>query len=252
LLRLELVSPEQAQADRPSKQENIGGNAYGERRKAGDKFGKWRHCCCPYLDRHLFFPSWGAAGGTRPSAEAYLEEHAVPQQIEARLWQDPIGAVDESRQKSGAWEADQDCKFNPGLEAGHFKLPLNTAHHPMVLGVTVSGAPYPEDVERRRRTRYAVLAGLERAGFAPEDRRHIGYFVWRQPSFPAPPLFEKPPSKLPLLACYLPSAQGFTCVSTALARIAPELPLLSLFWFQTFVFRRKEALAVLLANRLTP
>jgi hypothetical protein len=47
---------------------------------------------------------------TRPSAEAYLEEHAVPQQIEARLWQDPIGAVDESRQKSGAWEADQDCK----------------------------------------------------------------------------------------------------------------------------------------------
>jgi Arm DNA-binding domain len=25
-----------------------------------------------------------------------------------------------------------------------------------------------------------------------------------------------------------------------------------LFWFQTFVFRRKEALAVLLANRLTP
>jgi hypothetical protein len=26
----------------------------------------------------------------------------------------------------------------------------------------------------------------------------------------------------------------------------------SLFWFQTFVFRRKEALAVLLANRETP
>src|SRR6516165_2996536 len=114
----------------------------------------------------------------RPVAHARLEERAAPQQIEARLWQDPIGAVDESRARSGAREADQDCKYNQGLEADHCKRPLNPkARRPMVLVVTVPGAPYPEDVERRRRTRYAVLAGLERAGFVPEDRRHSGYFV---------------------------------------------------------------------------
>jgi hypothetical protein len=36
---------------------------------------------------------------TRPLAEQhYLEKHAPPQKIEARLWQDPIGAVDKFRE----------------------------------------------------------------------------------------------------------------------------------------------------------
>lgn len=52
----------------------------------------------------------------------------------------------------------------------------------LVLGVTASGAPFSEDAEQRRRTRYAVLAGLERAGFVPRDARRIGYFWWTKPS----------------------------------------------------------------------
>ena len=48
----------------------------------------------------------------------------------------------------------------------------------LVLGVMMSDAPYAEDSEHRRRTRYAVLAGLERKGFAPKDARHLTYFVW--------------------------------------------------------------------------
>jgi hypothetical protein len=50
----------------------------------------------------------------------------------------------------------------------------------------VSGAPYPEDDEQRRRSRYSVLAGLERAGFAPKDARHIGYFLWPRANEDAP------------------------------------------------------------------
>jgi hypothetical protein len=130
----------------------------------------------------------------RPLAEAHLEEHAAPQEIEARLWQDPIVAVDKSREKSGARATDQRCQENPGLEAAPCMLPLTGAgENTLVLGATVPGAPYPEDVERRRRTRYAVLAGLQRAGFVPEDRRHICYFVWTQPRFPASVLSEWPP-----------------------------------------------------------
>ena len=70
-----------------------------------------------------------------------------------------------------------------------------------MLGVTVPGLPYQEDAERRRRTRYVVLAGLERAGFVPKDARHIDYFVLKQ----SPASLETPPafpatveSKLPL------------------------------------------------------
>jgi hypothetical protein len=73
-----------------------------------------------------------------------------------------------------------------------------------VLGITVPGAPYPEDVERRRRTRYAVLAGLKQSGFAPEDRRHIHYFVWSQS--PSPGIVSDKPPELPLLACGTPAS----------------------------------------------
>ena len=161
----------------------------------------------------------------RPLAEAGLEEHAGPQEVETRLWQDPIGAVDKFRDRSGTWEAEQRCQDSTGLEAPPCKLPLKGADNKtLVLGVTVPGAPYPEDVERRRRTRYAVLAGLERAGFAPKDRRHIGYVVWSQSPPPAPFVPHMPP-ELPLLACGTPASAHFSCVSTASARVASELPL---------------------------
>ncbi len=43
----------------------------------------------------------------------------------------------------------------------------------------MSGAPYPEDEETRRRVRYAVVSGLAASGFAPEDEQHIGYLRTR-------------------------------------------------------------------------
>ena len=156
----------------------------------------------------------------RPIADARLEEQQAPQEIEARLWQDPIGAVEKFRDRSGTREAEQKCQ---GLEAPPCKLPLEkNDKKTLVLGITVPGAPYPEDVERRRRTRYAVLAGLEQARFVPEDRRHIGYFVWSQS--PSPGFVSDKPPELPLLAC-VPASAHFVCVSTASARVASKLPL---------------------------
>ena len=152
----------------------------------------------------------------RPIADARLEEQQGPQEVEARLWQDPIGAVEKFRDRSGTREAEQKCQ---GLEAPPCKLPLDkNDKKTLVLGITVPGAPYPEDVERRRRTRYAVLAGLKQSGFAPEDRRHIHYFVWSQSPSPASFLSETP-SELPLLACGTPASVHFAYVSTASARL---------------------------------
>ncbi|HEX3494865.1 MAG TPA: hypothetical protein VHT48_05795 [Methylocella sp.] len=169
----------------------------------------------------------------RPLAEARLEEHAAPQEVEARLWQDPIGAVDKFRDRSGARDVEQKCLANPLLEAPPCKLPLGkNDKKTLVLGVTVSGAPYPEDIERRRRTRYAVLAGLEQARFGPEDRRHIGYFVWSQSPSQAPFLSKKA-LELPLLAWGVPASAHFACVSAACVSTATMVhgvwPLFSLF-----------------------
>jgi hypothetical protein len=116
---------------------------------------------------------------SRPTEMAVgIHEQATPQTIVARLWQDPFEAVEKSQDKLGKQATAQQCReqSNP---ADPCQSPLEEADRDtLVLGVTVPGPPYQEDAERRRRTRYAVLAGLERAGFVPKDARHLGYFVW--------------------------------------------------------------------------
>ncbi len=51
-----------------------------------------------------------------------------------------------------------------------------TSKNIMVLQVMLSGGPYVEDAETRRRSRYAVLSALGVAGYVPWDAEHIGYF----------------------------------------------------------------------------
>ena len=118
--------------------------------------------------------------GSRPATEAGISEQAATQQqkIDPRLWQDPFAAVAKSRDKLRKEDREQQCQKRPSNDS-HCKSPLKGSdEETLVLGVTVSGAPYFEDAEHRRRTRYAVLAGLERHGFAPSDSRHIEYFSW--------------------------------------------------------------------------
>ncbi len=45
-----------------------------------------------------------------------------------------------------------------------------------MIVASVSGSPYSEDHEWRRRQRYAILAGLEHQGFFPTDPDHLGFF----------------------------------------------------------------------------
>jgi hypothetical protein len=113
---------------------------------------------------------------SRPAApESYIRRESTPQNVSARLWQDPIEAVDKDLRKQ-----DREEKCDEPLATPSCMPPVSRREKDtLILGVTISGAPYSEDAEQRRRTRYAVLAGLERAGFVPKDARHIGYFHWR-------------------------------------------------------------------------
>lgn len=47
----------------------------------------------------------------------------------------------------------------------------------LFLAVLLHGKPYPEDGENRLRTRYAVLAGLNAAGYRPTDPAHLRYVI---------------------------------------------------------------------------
>jgi hypothetical protein len=89
------------------------------------------------------------------------------QKIEARLWQDPFAAIAKYAHKAKnarngdltATEADPDDSG----KCAPFKDQLDADAE--VLGVMLPGGPYAELSEVRRRTRYAVLSGLERRDY---------------------------------------------------------------------------------------
>ena len=90
------------------------------------------------------------------------------QDVEARLWQDPLAAVQEQyeRQK-GKLTTSEDHTID------NARRYLSKS---LVIGVMLPGGPYPEDSEARRRYRYAVLGALHTAKYDPIDENHLGYF----------------------------------------------------------------------------
>src|SRR5687768_5457747 len=113
------------------------------------------------------------------------------QDAEARLWQDPFVAIlrhheelqkvvdrFDDLEKASQWIRDHAHRHRFAA----LKKEIQTARGKgavMILGVTVSSAPYGEDVERRQRMRYAALARLNRAAFPLDNGDHLGYVVTR-------------------------------------------------------------------------
>ena len=131
--------------------------------------------------------------GTRPVVpEIRPYSYAAVQDVDARLWQDPIGAVARGREamqrRMAASAAQKSANPQPRHTAADVADSLQARRckptDVLVLGVMVGGGPYPELVEARRRARYAILAGLNETGFVPEDEEHLGYF---EPNFPNSP-----------------------------------------------------------------
>ncbi|MCI0467280.1 MAG: hypothetical protein L0Y57_09805 [Beijerinckiaceae bacterium] len=121
--------------------------------------------------------------GARPQVtETAISQSRAKEHIDARLWQDPFGAVAkwhrdqiaEDKKLSGQQKhcARQQCD-SPLLQAP----PTSEMEKTLVLAVTVSGSPYADSEEWRRRARYAVVAALGISGFAPQNSEKIGY--WR-------------------------------------------------------------------------
>ena len=146
--------------------------------------------------------------GARP-AGAEIKAYAISarQDVDARLWQDPIGAVgralEEVRKrrkdslpdnsKTTSLEVEGPGTVNPHTPeavAKEVERRLCAQRDILLVGVMVAGGPYPEWAEFRRRARYAVLAGLSGTAFAPEDELHLGYFLTGDAQEAANPLPE--------------------------------------------------------------
>ncbi|VVO02433.1 hypothetical protein [Pseudomonas fluorescens] len=112
--------------------------------------------------------------------EPFLESRPIGGQfqaqlpIEARLWQDPFDALERYRKKL------KDSKF-PGSEcsstlSGKSAVPGTSPAQeapPDIMVALVEGGPYADEVELRRRIRYATLAGFKNSRMVPEDEQHI-------------------------------------------------------------------------------
>jgi hypothetical protein len=134
------------------------------------------------------------------------------QDVDARLWQDPIGVaqkqkavldeqIDKGVAKKGATEL-HDIAALAQLLGDRVK----TFHDPdqknvLLLAVTLDAGPYSEQAESRLRARQAVLEGLSESGFAPVDGEHIGFVT---ANWPIQPEDVQPPWLLPPADCAPP------------------------------------------------
>ncbi|MFM2119581.1 MAG: hypothetical protein RL722_1049 [Pseudomonadota bacterium] len=121
--------------------------------------------------------------GNRPPAnEPRIEQREALQDTDARLWQDPLGAVARER---AALPAEK--RSPPGLAGRHTEEAVvdmvaglaNAGHQVVILPVMLPGGPYAESVEYRRRSRYAVLSALNAEQFSPFDTEHLGWYMPR-------------------------------------------------------------------------
>jgi hypothetical protein len=97
--------------------------------------------------------------------------------VEARLWQDPFDAVQrwEQERKTERPEDPSDGKGLHSVAAFRHEVLQRSPEKTLVLPVMVYGGPYAEDVESRRRARYAVLSALRASDYEPVNSRAVGF-----------------------------------------------------------------------------
>ncbi len=137
----------------------------------------------------------------RPGSNTTSEAHKSRiQNIDARLWQDPLGAIQKDATKPVPVQHTVDLNIsgkkstsltvNDQASTGNLEhgaeLSIHRAfseariNNVMVLAIMIPGGPYPESEESRRRTRYAVLSALATMDYAPVSSEFIGYFRTKQ------------------------------------------------------------------------
>ena len=115
---------------------------------------------------------------SRPIEKSSYSAGSVAQQdVEARLWQDPLLAAYSHANADMGKSPQGKCK-NPQLHNAGALIDEIGKEKLWILPVMVVGGSYVEYNEIRLRARRAVLEALGTCGFAPRDGEHIGYVDW--------------------------------------------------------------------------
>ena len=117
-------------------------------------------------------------------------EKAIPvtakQDVDARLWQDPIAVAQKQEAlldadiKAGRVSEDPSARHDISTLADLLQERAKSfPEHVLLLAVMLDAGPYSEQGESRLRSRQAVLEGLSESGFVPIDGEHIGFVTTR-------------------------------------------------------------------------
>jgi hypothetical protein len=144
---------------------------------------------------------------SRPAAPGEKSVEPIAEQdVDARLWQDPLTAAQKQKEAHEAEEVHKAEVLTRGekpaqphetdvsvqakshshrhdlnrlaclIERQTTELP--EGHRILLLAVMLDAGPYIEQSESRLRSRRAVLEGLSESGFVPKDSEHIGFVTW--------------------------------------------------------------------------
>ncbi|HKE62619.1 MAG TPA: hypothetical protein VKB33_09115, partial [Nitrospira sp.] len=103
------------------------------------------------------------------------------QLVRARLWEDPVAAVERAIREKGATKNTAEARSLAQRLSTlrHVILErVKSGEHLTVLLVTTSGGPYVESTESRLRDRYAVGTALGAACYVPEDEGALSFVEW--------------------------------------------------------------------------
>lgn len=101
------------------------------------------------------------------------------QDVEARLWQDPLAAIEkETSAKLSPSETSASPPHNFMALRKVITTELSKKDHTVaVLAVSVFGGSFDAGAEWRRRARFAVLSALGSQGYSPENPDALGYYI---------------------------------------------------------------------------
>jgi hypothetical protein len=101
------------------------------------------------------------------------------QDVEARLWQDPFAvravALPPRDLRQQRHPARDDPQHSPEKLSQLGDRALEQDPNLEIVGAMVFGGTYAEGVEMRRRARYAVISGLHKSGYEPDNADGLGY-----------------------------------------------------------------------------
>ncbi|QBQ55269.1 hypothetical protein [Nitrosococcus wardiae] len=125
---------------------------------------------------------------SRPGGEPTSRVSTLgPEEVPARMWQDPFTAVDkhpttDSAISKAILSALSGNNKNSNKDNNKFRdlakqiIKFGIEEEIIVMPIMVYGGPYAESVETRRRRRYAALSALAVSDYMPLDSQHLGYF----------------------------------------------------------------------------